>query len=40
MKSYTYLLFYRHPSPPFLQENLDPTFYDFYKNPNPPISKG
>ena len=27
-------------TPSFLQENLDPPFYDFFKNPDPPINKG
>ena len=27
------------PQPPFLQENLEPTFYDFWKISNPGLSK-
>ena len=23
------------PTPQFLQENLEPTYYNFFKNPNP-----
>ena len=43
-KSIAYPFFYRQPTymdyPPFLQENLDPPFYDFSKIPTQSINKG